>query len=196
MLGCARFHTSAHTVKALIEECAQAPARAISAQTVQVVNMHITVSMRIPLLATIHAIKPVVCDELAGEIIHKSRVGIARVGVGVNAPILLVDVFLDTLRGIHISRILVEPRDVLTLHFVQESVVHKRLHHAKIARFMQLKLYGILNSLHAVELLTLYPREHARENLRVIIRIHTAKCLFDCIFDLEGGKSLPATITF
>ena len=84
-----------HAVQALVQQLAQRPAGAVAGEHVEVVDVDVAFAVRAPDLRRVDVGQPVVGDDLARDVEDQAAQRIALVGVGVDAPVLLLEVFVD-----------------------------------------------------------------------------------------------------
>ena len=84
-----------------MQEHPQGPAGAIARQHVEIVDVHAAVTVRFADFRRIDVRKPVIGDHLAGGIEDESAERVPLVRVGIDAPILLVEVFVDRRPDVH-----------------------------------------------------------------------------------------------
>ena len=95
MLGCPGFNLARHTVKAFGEHRAQRPARAVTREHVKVMNVNVGIAVRGTDFRRVDVVEPVVGDDLAGHVENEAAQAVALVGVGVDAPVKLIEVLVD-----------------------------------------------------------------------------------------------------
>ena len=95
MLGRRGLDLVGHAVEALVEQGAQAPAGAVAAEHIEVVDMHRAVAVRVTHRGRIHVGEPVVGDDLARHVEDQAAERVALVGVGVDAPVGTREVLVD-----------------------------------------------------------------------------------------------------
>ena len=88
MLGCPGFNLARHTIKAFGEHRAQRPAR-------KVMNVNVGIAVRGTDFRRVDVVEPVVGDDLAGHVENEAAQAVALVGVGVDAPVELIEVLVD-----------------------------------------------------------------------------------------------------
>ncbi len=84
-----------HAVETFVQQLAQRPAGAIAGQHVEVVDVDVAVAMRAADLRRVDVRQPVVGDHLARHVEDEAAERIALVGVGVDAPVLLIEILVD-----------------------------------------------------------------------------------------------------
>ena len=90
-----RFRFSRHTVEPLVEKSPQRPTRAIARQHIKIVNMKIRDAMRFANFGRIHMGQPVIGDNLARNVENQSAQRVTLIGVGIHAPVELLQIFID-----------------------------------------------------------------------------------------------------
>ena len=90
----AGFDLARHAVQAFIEQGAQRPAGAIAGQHVEVMDVQIGIAMRVADLRRIHMAEPVIGDHLARHVEDQSAQRITLIGIGVDAPVALLQIFV------------------------------------------------------------------------------------------------------
>ena len=78
-----------------MQQLAQRPAGAVAGEHVEVVDVHVAVAVRLADLRRVDVRQPVVGDDLARHVEDQPAERIALVGVGVDAPVLLLQVLVD-----------------------------------------------------------------------------------------------------
>jgi len=101
VFGRFRFDLARHAVQSFVQEHAQRPARAITGEHVEIVNVDAAVAVRGAHFGRIDVREPVVRDDLAGSIEDQAAQRITLVGVGVDAPVLLLEVLVDRSGHVH-----------------------------------------------------------------------------------------------
>ena len=101
------FDTTPNSVEAFVEQNTQAPTGAISGQAIQIVDVDVAVSMRIPFFFGVHLVQPVVGNDFSGHVVDQTGIGIRGVGIGIDAPIGLLDILGNGLGTVHISGVFV-----------------------------------------------------------------------------------------
>ncbi len=96
-----RLDLAGHAVQALVQERAQRPAGAVAGEHVEVVDMNAAVAVRRADLGRIDVGEPVVGHHLAGDVEDQPAQRIALVGIGVDAPVLLIEVLVDRGGDVH-----------------------------------------------------------------------------------------------
>ena len=76
-----------HAPESLFDELAQRPSGAISREHVEVMDVDVTVPVRLPRFGREHLVEPIVGYGLAGGVEDQATEGKVLVSVGVNAPI-------------------------------------------------------------------------------------------------------------
>ena len=180
------LHPPPHTVEPLIQKYPQTPSGTVTAETIKIMDVVISVSVCISLLFGVYLIKPVVRDHLSCGVVDQSGIGVACVGVGLDPPVTPADVLLNRLRGVDIGRIFSDK--TLSLHLMGMAIEHKRAHHSEVTLFIECILYHILHLLHRDRASAFKLFEHISKDATIINDIFTCKCLFDGIFDLVGKK--------
>jgi len=97
----AGLHLAGHPVESFGQECTQRPSGAVAGEHVQVVDVDASVAMGFPHLGRIDMVEPVVGNHLSGHVQDQPAQGITLVGVGVNAPVGLLQVFVHRRGHIH-----------------------------------------------------------------------------------------------
>ncbi len=93
---------SCDTVETLEQQAAQRPAGAVAGEHVEVVDVEIGFTVRLPDFRRINVRQPVVGNHLAGNVEDQPAERIALVGVSLDAPVGAVDVLVD--RGLDIDQ--------------------------------------------------------------------------------------------
>ena len=78
-----------------MQQLPQRPAGAITRQHIEVVNVHIAVAVCAADLGRVHVRKPVIGQHLAGNIKDQAAQRVALVGIGVDPPVLLLEILVD-----------------------------------------------------------------------------------------------------
>ena len=84
-----------HAVETFVQQGAQRPAGAVAGEHVQVVDVDVALAVGAPGLGRIDVVEPVVGHHLARHVQDQAAQGIALVGVGVDAPVAPLQVFVD-----------------------------------------------------------------------------------------------------
>ena len=87
MLRRGRGNRVGHAPESFFDELAQRPSGAISREHVEVVDVDVTVPVRLPRFGGEYLVEPVIGYGLAGGIEDEATEGKVLVSVGVNAPI-------------------------------------------------------------------------------------------------------------
>ena len=82
-------------VEAFFEELAEGPAGAVAGEHVEVVDVDGAVAVGFAGGGAVDVAEPVVGDDLTGGVEHHAAQGVVLVGVGVDAPVAAVEVFVD-----------------------------------------------------------------------------------------------------
>ena len=190
------FDPAAHAVEAFVQQDAQAPARAVARQTVEIVDVVVAVAVGVALLFGVDAIQPVVGDDLPGAVVDQPGVGVAGVGVRLDAPVAAVDVLFNGLGGVDVGGVLVETQKVLALHLVHQPVEHEGLHHVEVACLVELKFDEVLDILDRGNTLGIELFDDTGENGTVVGGAFAFERFFDGIFDLVRGELLGGSVPF
>ena len=95
MLGRGRGDRATHAIEALLDEALERPARAVSGEHVEVVDVVVALAVRRANLRSVDVFEPVVGDDLARRIQDQATQRIPLVCVGVDSPIGAIEVLLD-----------------------------------------------------------------------------------------------------
>ncbi len=95
VLGRPGLDLAGHAVQALVQQRAQAPAGAIAAEHVEVVDVDVGLPVGLPGFGRVDVVEPVVGDDLTRDVEDEPTQRIALVGIGVDAPVALLQVFGD-----------------------------------------------------------------------------------------------------
>ena len=95
MLRGIRLNLSRNAVEALLKERSQRPAGAVARKHVEVVNVHVRLAVRAAHFRRIDVVEPVVGNYLPGNIQNETAQRIALVGIGVDAPVELIEILVD-----------------------------------------------------------------------------------------------------
>ncbi len=88
------LHLARHAVEALGQQLAQGPSRAVARQHVEIVDVQVALAMRVPGLGAVDVREPVVGGDLAGHVQDQAAQAVALVGVGVDAPVALLEILV------------------------------------------------------------------------------------------------------
>ena len=94
VLGRSRLDLAGHAVEALGDQRAERPASAVAGEHVEVVDVDVALAVRRADLGRIDVREPVVRDDLAGDVEDETAERVALVGVGVDAPVGLLQVLV------------------------------------------------------------------------------------------------------
>ena len=145
-----------HAVEALVEERPQRPARAVAREHVKVVDVQVGLAVRAAHLGRIDEVEPVVGHHLAGDVQDEAAERIALVGVRVDAPVDLVEVFVDGAFDVDPALLGVAS---LRAGLAVDDVGAERLEAARLEERM---LDGVLNKFDAQRRLLIQTRQHVR----------------------------------
>ena len=95
VLGRGRGDRAAHAVEALLDEALEGPARAVSGEHVEVVDVVVALAVRGADLGRVDVFEPVVGDDLARRVQDQAAERIPLVRVGVDSPVGAVEVLLN-----------------------------------------------------------------------------------------------------
>ena len=95
MFGGTGFGFAGNTVETFVQQIFQRPAGAIGSQHIQIMNMNVAVAVRFADFGRINMAQPVVGGYLAGNVQNQTAVGIALIGIGINAPVKFFEVFVN-----------------------------------------------------------------------------------------------------
>ena len=102
MLGRGRGDRATHAIEALLDEALERPARAVSGEHVEVVDVVVALTVRGADLGRVDVLKPVVGDDLARRIQDQATQRIPLVRVGVDSPIGAIEVLLDCCNSVDV----------------------------------------------------------------------------------------------
>ena len=122
--------------------------------------------------------------------------GVAGVGVGVDAPVALSDILLDRLGGVDEGRVFRQAVDVLPLHLVGVAVDHEGAHHLEVARFEELLLDHVLNIFDGGDPFGLQALQDVEKYRAVVLGVLAFESGFDRIFDFIGCEALFRSVAF
>ena len=184
-VACGRGVDLARNSETLLYELAQAPAGAVAGEHAQVMQVNIAVAVRVSDLLIVYFAEPVVRGDGAGVREDKSADGIGDGGVFFDAPVLDVEVLVDSLLIIEVRGLGVA--QLLALLAVEDVGLCDRL----VAAAGEHRLDAVLNILDG-DLAVLYLRQEVCRDLQrqkvndavVIIRAGGVKRLLDCGGDL------------
>ena len=97
-----RGDRAAHAVEALLDEALEGPARAVSGEHVEVVDVVVALTVRGADLGRVDVLKPVVGDDLARRVQDQATQRIPLVRVGVDSPIGAIEVLLDCCNSVDV----------------------------------------------------------------------------------------------
>lgn len=184
MAGRPAVYAAAHAVEPFIQKVAQAPARAVARQAVQVVNVVVPFPMGGAFPCGIDLVQPIVGDHLASGVVDQPGIGICGVGVGGDAPVALADVFLHRQLAVHIRIAGIQAGNLFALHLVQEAVGDESLGGFKISAAEQSPFNQVLDFLHGCVVLVAQLGLHLFINGAVVNSAGTVERLFNGFLDL------------
>ena len=156
--------------------------------------MVITVAVGRALLRGIHLVKPVISNHLSGCIVDQTSIGISGVGVRLDAPVRIADVFFDRLLAIHPSIALIQAADLLALNLVQEAVLNEVARRIESTFTHQLAFDGVLNLLHRHIVLVLQGVQYVGIDHGIILLLGGMERLFDGLLNLVGLKAFAFSV--
>lgn len=95
MLGRSRITLAGNAVEAFGEKGSERPARAVARKHVEVVNVQVGLAVRATHFRRIDEVEPVVGHHLSGNIENESAERVALIGVCIDAPVDLIEIFVD-----------------------------------------------------------------------------------------------------
>ncbi len=101
MPGWTSLHLARHTVQPFTQQRAQRPASAIAAEHVQVVDVDVRTAMCLANFWRVNVVEPVVGDHFARYVEDEPTQRVPLIGVGINAPIGLLQVLVHRCFHIH-----------------------------------------------------------------------------------------------
>ena len=101
VLGRAGLDLARHAVQPLVEQRAQRPAGTVTGQHVQIVHMNVALAVRDADFRRVDVVEPVVGDHFSGDVENQAAEAVTLIGVGVDAPVHLVEVFVDRAFHVH-----------------------------------------------------------------------------------------------
>jgi hypothetical protein len=89
-----RFHLARHAVESLRQQLPQRPACAVARQHVEIVDVEVALAMRCARLWAVDMREPVVGRDLARHVQDQAAQAVALIGVGIDPPVALLEVFV------------------------------------------------------------------------------------------------------
>ena len=89
----AGFDFSGYAIEPFIQESAQGPAGAVTREHVQIVDVQVSLTVCLTDGFGVHMAEPVVGNHLARAVQNQSAQRVALVGIGLDAPVLAVQIF-------------------------------------------------------------------------------------------------------
>ena len=196
VLGSACFHLAGNAVEALLQQSTQTPACAVAREHVQIVNMEVSLTVALTDLGRVHEIQPVVGNHLARDIENQAAQTVALIGVGIDAPIRLIEVFVDRAFNIHPAFFCISVARTL---FAINDVGAKRF---EMPRFVERVFDGILHLLDMGSCYAELAQTRHHERVGDFLSAFAAEligCLagaFDGVDDFVNVKILDRTVAF
>src|SRR5690606_16307731 len=114
-------------------------------------DMDIRITMCMAFNPIVNFIQPIIRNDFPGRIVYQTSIGKGIIGIRLNTPIVLVNVFFHSMAAIHISTGIYKTIDMLTLQFPSMTEQHKRAHHLEISSYIELSFNDVLNVFHIKE---------------------------------------------
>ena len=196
VLGRSRFDLARNAVEALLQKRAQTPARAVTRKHVQIVNVKVGLTVALTDFGRVDVVEPIVGDHLARNIENQAAQTVALIGVGVNTPVGLIEVFVNrafdvnpALLGIAAARTLLAVNDVCAKGF-------------KVTGFIKRMFNGVLHLLDMRRCHAQLTQSRHHERFGNFFGAFAAELIgglagaFDGVSDLLSVKVLYRTVAF